>query len=159
FGGTVNDVVLSICSGALRRYLEERGELPASSLVALVPVSVHDRSSHERGSNKVTGMFARLATDIADPVERLRAISTHNELAKEPSTAIDADLLQDWAHFAAPRTFGLAARVYSNLRLAERHPVVHNMVISNVPGPPMPLYFLGARIVGLYPLGPVFHGA
>jgi len=158
-GGTVNDVVLSVCAGALRRYLEQRGELPKSSLVAMVPVSVHDRSSHERGSNKVTGMFAKLATDIADPVQRLRAISTDNRHAKEHSNAIDADMLQDWAHFAAPRTFGLAVRVYSNLRLAERHPVVHNLVISNVPGPPMPLYFLGARIVGLYPLGPVFHGA
>jgi len=159
FGGTVNDVMLSVCSGALRRYLEERDELPKSSLVAMVPVSVHDRSSHERGSNKVTGMFAKLATDVADPVERLRAISRENRHAKEHSNAIDADMLQDWAHFAAPRTFGLAVRVYSNLRLAERHPVVHNLVVSNVPGPPVPLYFLGARIVGLYPLGPVFHGA
>jgi diacylglycerol O-acyltransferase len=159
FGGTVNDVVLSVCSGALRRYLEERGELPKSSLVAMVPVSVHDRSRHERGSNKVTGMFAKLATDVADPVERLRSISTDNLHAKEHSNAIDGDMLQDWAHFAAPRTFGLAVRVYSSLRLAERHPVVHNLVISNVPGPPMPLYFVGARIDGLYPLGPVFHGA
>ncbi|MDQ4085373.1 MAG: wax ester/triacylglycerol synthase family O-acyltransferase [Actinomycetota bacterium] len=158
-GGTVNDVVLSVCSGALRRYLQERGELPRSSLVAMVPVSVHDRTARKRGSNKVTGMFAKLGTDIADPVERLRAISAANTSAKEHSNAIDADLLQDWAHFAAPRTFGLAVRVYSALRLAERHPVVHNLVISNVPGPPVPLYFLGARIDGLYPLGPVFHGA
>jgi diacylglycerol O-acyltransferase / wax synthase len=158
-GGTVNDVVLSVCSGALRRYLEERGELPRSSLVAMVPVSVHDRTAHERGSNKVTGMFARLRTDVADPVERLRAISSANTHAKEHSNAIDADMLQDWAQFAAPRTFGLAVRVYSALRLAERHPVVHNLVISNVPGPPMPLYFLGARVDGMYPLGPVFHGA
>jgi diacylglycerol O-acyltransferase len=53
----------------------------------------------------------------------------------------------------------LAVRVYSKLRLAERHPVVHNLVVSNVPGPPMPIYFLGARVVGFYPFGPVFHGA
>jgi diacylglycerol O-acyltransferase / wax synthase len=104
-------------------------------------------------------MFARLRTDIADPVQRLRAISSANTHAKEHSSAIDADMLQDWAQFAAPRTFGLAVRVYSALRLAERHPVVHNLVVSNVPGPPMPLYLLGARIDGLYPLGPVFHGA
>ena len=56
----------------------------------------------------------------------------------------------------APRTFGLAVRTYANLRLAEKHPVVHNLVISNVPGPPVPLYFMGARIEALYPLGPVF---
>jgi diacylglycerol O-acyltransferase len=72
---------------------------------------------------------------------------------------ISADSLQDWAEFAAPRTFGLAVRAYAGLRLAERHPVVHNLVISNVPGPPLPLYFMGAKIEALYPLGPVFHGA
>jgi diacylglycerol O-acyltransferase / wax synthase len=158
-GGTVNDVVLTVCSGALRRYLEQRGELPEASLVAMVPVSVHDRTGRERGSNKVSGMFTRLATDIGDPVARLSAISTDNAHAKEHSNAIDADMLQDWAHFAAPRTFGMAVRVYSSLRLAERHPVVHNLVVSNVPGPPVPLYFLGARVDALYPLGPVFHGA
>jgi diacylglycerol O-acyltransferase len=60
---------------------------------------------------------------------------------------------------AAPRTFGMAVRVYSSLRLAERHPVVHNLVVSNVPGPPVPIYFMGGEVLGLYPLGPVFHGA
>ena len=82
-----------------------------------------------------------------------------NRNAKEHHKAISADSLQDWAEFAAPRTFGLAVRAYAGLRLAERHPVVHNLVISNVPGPPVPLYFMGARIDALYPLGPVFHGA
>jgi diacylglycerol O-acyltransferase / wax synthase len=159
FGGTVNDVVMAVCSGALRTYLRERGELPASSLVAMVPVSVHGRSDIDEGSNKITGMFAKLRTDVADPVERLRQISDDNVHAKEHVNAIDADILQDWARFAAPRTFGLAVRVYSGLRLPERHPPVYNLVVSNVPGPPVPLYFLGARIEGLYPLGPVFHGA
>lgn len=158
FGTTVNDVVLAICSGALRRYLDERGELPESSLVAMVPVSVHGRSSAP-GSNKVSGMFTSLASDVADPVERLAAIAAQNRVAKEHHGTLSASLLQDWAQFAAPNTFGLAVRVYSRLRLAERHPVIHNLVISNVPGPPMPMYFLGARITGFYPLGPVFHGA
>ncbi|MFN2589867.1 MAG: WS/DGAT domain-containing protein, partial [Actinomycetota bacterium] len=70
-----------------------------------------------------------------------------------------ADLLQDWAQFAAPTTFSLAARAYSSLKLVERHPVLHNLVISNVPGPPIPLYFAGAKLVGLYPLGPIMDGA
>jgi diacylglycerol O-acyltransferase len=86
-------------------------------------------------------------------------MSTRNRNAKDHHKAISADSLQDWAEFAAPRTFGLAVRAYAGLRLAEKHPVVHNLVISNVPGPPVPLYFMGAQIVGLYPLGPVFHGA
>jgi diacylglycerol O-acyltransferase len=158
FGTTVNDVVLTMCSGALRKYLADRNELPDSSLVAMVPVSVHGKSSAP-GTNKVSGMFASLASDVADPVERLRAIAAQNLIAKEHHKTLSASLLQDWAQFAAPNTFGLAVRVYSTLRLAERHPVIHNLVISNVPGPPMPIYFMGARITGFYPFGPVFHGA
>ena len=158
FGCTVNDVVMALCSGALRKYLDDRGELPDSSLVAMVPVSVHGRTK-AGGTNKVSGMFSSLSSDIADPVQRLAAIAEQNRVAKEHHKTLSASLLQDWAQFAAPNTFGLAVRVYSRLRLADRHPVVHNLVISNVPGPPMPIYFLGARIVGFYPFGPVFHGA
>ena len=104
-------------------------------------------------------LFSKLFTDVADPLERLALMAEANRNAKEHHQAISADSLQDWAEFAAPRTFGLAVRAYAGLRLAERHPVVHNLVVSNVPGPPIPLYFMGARIVSLYPLGPVFHGA
>jgi diacylglycerol O-acyltransferase len=158
-GTTVNDVVLAVSGGALRRYLEARGELPSASLLATVPVSVHGKSRKSGGSNKVSALFCRLGTDIEDPLERLRAMASANRNAKEHHNAIDADTLQQWAELAAPRTFGLAVRLYSHWRLPERHPVVHNLVISNVPGPPVPLYFVGARIEALYPLGPVFHGA
>jgi WS/DGAT/MGAT family acyltransferase len=158
FGCTVNDVVLTMCSGALRTYLEDRDALPDSSLVAMVPVSVHGKSNAP-GTNKVSGMFSSLASDVADPVERLSAIAEQNRVAKEHHKTISASILQDWAQFAAPNTFALAVRVYSKLRLAERHPVIHNLVISNVPGPPMPIYFLGARITGFFPFGPVFDGA
>ncbi|WP_370246797.1 wax ester/triacylglycerol synthase family O-acyltransferase [Nocardioides sp.] len=158
-GTTVNDVVLAVSGGALRAYLEERGELPATSLLASVPVSVRGSSRREGGSNKVSSLFARLGTDTDDPLERLQDMARANRHAREHHDAISADSLQDWAEFAAPRTFGLAVRAYAGLRLAERHPVVHNLVISNVPGPPIPLYLLGGRITGMYPLGPVFHGA
>ena len=80
-------------------------------------------------------------------------------MAKDHQKAISADALQDWAEFASPNTFGLAMRAYAGLRLAEKHPVVHNLVVSNVPGPPVPLYFVGARIEGMFAFGPVFHGA
>ena len=156
---TVNDVVLAVAGGALRAYLAERDELPESSLLATVPVSVRDSSRRSTGANKVSALFTKLGTDIDDPLERLRMLAERNQHAKEHHNAISADALQDWAEFAAPRTFGLAVRAYANLRLAERHPVVHNLVISNVPGPPIPLYFMGARIDALCPLGPVFHGA
>jgi len=158
FGSTVNDVVLALCSGALRKYLGDRGELPDSSLVAMVPVSVHGKTKRG-GTNKVSGMFSSLQSDIDDPVNRLAAIAAQNRIAKEHHQTLSASLLQDWAVFAAPNTFALAVRVYSRLRLADRHPVVHNLVVSNVPGPPMPIYFMGARITGFYPFGPVFHGA
>lgn len=158
-GTTVNDVVLTLAGGALRSYLDERGELPTTSLLATVPVSVRESSKREAGANKVSALFTKLGTDIEDPLERLEELSARNRHAKAHHNAISADTLQDWAEFAAPRTFGLAVRTYANLRLAEKHPVVHNLVISNVPGPPVPLYFMGARIEALYPLGPVFHGS
>ena len=158
-GATVNDVVITVSGGALRRYLEERGELPSSSLLASVPVSVREESTKTGGSNKVSAIFTRLGTDVADPVERLAQVSQRNANAKEHHKAIPADALQDWAEFAAPRTFGLAVRMVSSLRLADTGPVIQNLVISNVPGPPVPLYFMGARVEGLYPLGPIFHGS
>jgi len=157
-GSTVNDVILTMCGGALRRYLEERGELPEQSLLATVPVSVRSRSDAP-GANQVSAFFARLGTDIADPIERLHAVAAGNRAAKEHHETIPAAALQEWAELAAPKTFGLAVRLYSGLRLAEKHPVVHNLVISNVPGPPVPIYFMGALVEAMYPLGPVFHGA
>jgi diacylglycerol O-acyltransferase len=158
-GTTVNDVVLAVSGGALRAYLDERGELPDSSLLATVPVSVRETSQRTTGANKVSALFAKLGTDTEDPLERLEEMAESNRNARDHQKAISADALQDWAEFAAPRTFGLAVRAYAGLRLAEKHPVVHNLVISNVPGPPVPLYFMGAEIKALYPLGPIMHGA
>ncbi|UGT44532.1 wax ester/triacylglycerol synthase family O-acyltransferase [Nocardia yamanashiensis] len=159
FGVKVNDVVLAVCGGVLRAYLENRDELPETSLIASVPVSVHDTTSHEGGANQVSTIFARLYTDIADPVARVLAIAEDNRGAKEEHNLIGADFLQDWAQYAPPNTFQLAARAYSSFKLAEHHPVVHNLVISNVPGPNFPMYFLGVRVASMYPFGPVFHGA
>lgn len=157
FGVKVNDVVMALVSGALREYLLQRDELPDSSLVAMVPVSVHDKSDRP-GRNKVSGMFASLYTTIADPAERLTAIAEATSVAKEHSSAIAATLLQDWSQFAAPAVFGVAMRVYARSRLTEARPV-HNLVLSNVPGPQVPLYFLGSEVKAMYPLGPIFHGS
>lgn len=159
FGVKVNDVVLAVVAGALRDYLSARDELPDTSLIASVPVSTHATSRHERGTNKVSSLFARLYTDVADPVERLALIAESNRGAKEEHDLIGADFLRDWAQYAPPNLFQLAARAYSEFDLAERHPVVHNLVVSNVPGPPAPLYFLGYRVDAMFPFGPVFHGA
>lgn len=157
FGVKVNDVVMALVAGVLRRFLLDRGELPDSDLVAMVPVSVHDKSDRP-GRNQVSGMFAGLATTIADPAERIKVIAEANSVAKQHSSAIGATLLQDWTQFAAPAVFGVAMRVYAASRLTSAKPV-HNLVLSNVPGPQVPLYFLGAEVKAMYPLGPIFHGS
>ena len=158
-GCTVNDVVLGLMGGTLRRYLEAHGGNPPEPLIAVCPVSV--RGDDERGqlNNKVSAMFTSLATDVDDPIERLRTISRVTRGAKEDHNAIGANLLQDWAEHAAPTTFALAARLYSSLNLGDRHRPIHNVVISNVPGPPFPLYYAGAKLEYTLPMGPVMEGA
>jgi diacylglycerol O-acyltransferase len=150
-------VVMALVSGVLRQYLAERNALPDSSLVATVPVSVHGKSNRP-GRNQVSGMFSSLQTHIADPVERLRTIADANSVAKQHSSAIGATLLQDWTQFAAPAVFGIAMRVYARTRFTDSVPV-HNLVVSNVPGPQIPLYLLGCEVKAMYPLGPIFHGS
>ncbi len=157
FGVKVNDVVMALVSGALRQFLLDREELPESSLIAMVPVSTHGKSDRP-GRNQVTGMFASLQTGIADPAERLKAIAEANSTAKEHVSAIGATLLQDWTQFAAPAVFGLAMRAYASTRLTRSRPV-YNLVVSNVPGPQEPLYFLGCELTAMYPLGPLFEGS
>jgi diacylglycerol O-acyltransferase / wax synthase len=157
FGVKVNDVVMALVSTTLRKFLEDRGELPDSTLVAMVPVSVHDKSDRP-GRNQVSGMFSSLETHIDSPAERLMAIAEANSVAKQHSSAIGATLLQDWSQFAAPAVFGVAMRLYARTGLSGPRPV-HNLVISNVPGPQVPLYFLGSEVTALYPLGPIFHGS
>jgi WS/DGAT/MGAT family acyltransferase len=159
FGTTVNDAVLSICAGALRRYLDQGGEHLDKPLIATVPISVRaDGDQPGSGANQVSAMFTSLATDLDDPVERLHAIHESTKGAKEEHSAVGATMLQEWAELAAPNVFSQAARLYSAMKLAERHRPIHNVVISNVPGPPFPLYFAGSRLTALYPLGPIFDG-
>jgi WS/DGAT/MGAT family acyltransferase len=154
FGVSVNDVAMALASGVVRRFLLDRGELPGSSLVALVPVSVHAPAAGG-GRNQVSGMFARLQTQIADPVIRLRALAEVTTNAKAHASAIDATLLQDFSQLAGPIVLGIAKRVYARLT---RFRPMYNLVVSNVPGPRTP-YFLGAEVLATYPFGPVMHGS
>ena len=158
-GGTVNDVVLGICSGALRAYLEEKGELPEEGLVAMCPISV--RSEEDKGAmgNQVSSMLVGLATDIDDPIERMRFITAGTTQAKEQANAIGANTLMDWAEFAAPAVAASAMRLYSRMKVADRHRPFYNTVISNVPGPQFPLYMAGAKLQSFFPMGPLNDGA
>jgi diacylglycerol O-acyltransferase / wax synthase len=157
-GVKVNDVVLALCAGALRRYLDARDEHPDAPLVAMVPMSV--RADDEKGThgNKVSSMLTSLATDIDDPLERLVAIHEQMGRAKEQQNAIGADTLQNWVEFAAPAVLGQAVRVYSGMKIADRHRPLFNVTISNVPGPPFPLYVAGAQMRASYPMGPIADG-
>src|SRR3954466_4119485 len=155
FGVTINDVVMALCASTLRWFLSDHGELPERSLVAMVPVSVHDRSDRP-GHNQLSGVFCSLETHIADPAERLRAIARSDAAAKNHSSAISPTLLQDWAQLAARAVFGSVFRIVADSPLFA-HPV-HNLIISNVAGPQAQLYFLGCEVEAMYPLGPLFHG-
>jgi WS/DGAT/MGAT family acyltransferase len=158
-GCTVNDVILGLMGGTLRRYLEAHDALPEAPLVAVCPVSVRTEDQRGELNNKVSAMFTSLATDVDDPIERLRVIHEVTKGAKEDHNVIGANLLQEWAEHAAPTTFALAARLYSGMHLSDRHRPIHNVVISNVPGPPFPLYYAGAKAVYTLPMGPVMEGA
>jgi WS/DGAT/MGAT family acyltransferase len=158
-GVTVNDVVTAVVGGALRSYLESCGELPDHALLAAAPVSVHDQTAEHHGTTKVSVMFSSLATNEKDPLDRLQAVAASNRQAKKIHKMVGADTLLRWSEHFWLNGFGLGARLYSTLHVADHHPVVHNLILSNVPGPPIPLYLAGARLVGLYPLGPITDGA
>ena len=157
-GTTVNDVVLAMVTGALRRYLLEGDELPDSPLVSVVPVSVAPDTADLKGANQVSAMFVQLPTEVPDPLERLRVIHLGTKGAKEEHRALGAATLQDWAEHATPNVFALAARLYTRIRMADRHRPIANLVVSNVPGPDVPLYFGGAEMKAAFPLGPVMDG-
>ena len=159
YGVKVNDVATAMVGGALRHYLEKRGELPERPLVAAEPVSVHGRTGSVRGVTKLSVLFSSLATDVEAPVDRLRAVAAANARAKEISASMGADTFTRWTGLAWPNALALAARLYSGLRLAEHHPVMYNVLLSNVAGPPVDLYLAGARVVGTYAFGPITDGA
>ncbi len=158
-GATVNDVLTALVSSALRHYLTELGELPDRPLIAVEPVSVHGHAGTQHGTTQVSVMFTTLPTDVADPLERLRSSVAADTTAKEFHEQLGADTLLQWTEHLWLNVFSLGAHLYSRYHGADHHPVVHNLILSNVPGPPIPLYLAGARAVGIYPLGPVMDGA
>jgi WS/DGAT/MGAT family acyltransferase len=155
-GCTVNDVVVSVCAGAVRRWLIDHDELPEGPLVAQVPISVRRRAQYGTYGNRVGMMSVPFYTNEPDPAERLRL--THRALiaAKDRHRALPAGLLQDATQFIPPAVFAQAARITFSLA-AIRRPV-WNLVVSNVPGPSSPLYLAGARMVAHYPVSVITHG-
>ena len=152
----VNDVVMALCAGALRGYLADHGELPDKPLIAMVPSSVQGQSDRP-GRNQLSGMFCNLQTHIGDPVQRLHAIAESNRHAKEHSASLGPTLLLDLAQSISRGAFGAMMGLMSRSPLGNT--AIHNVIVSNVPGPPTTLYSGGAEVKGLYPLGPIFPGS
>ena len=146
--GTVNDVVLAGVAGALRERLLARGDDVPASLRVLCPVSVRDDSEHLHLGNRVSAMFVELPVGEPDPASRLEAIGVETRDLKEREQAVGAAFLLDLTQYAAPTLLGLAAR------LVQRQPFV-NLVVTNVPGPQVPLYCLGARMLEAFPMVPL----
>lgn len=156
FESTVNDVVMTLCAGALRTWLIDRDALPEDPLLAMVPVSIRGDEVEGDFGNQVSTMVAALPTNVEDPVDRLAHMASEMRVAKEEHEALPAHLLQDFAQFTPPSVLGVANRVV-NL-LADRATSPFNVVISNVPGPQFPLYSLGAQLRGNYPLSAIAPG-
>lgn len=156
---TLNDVVLGIVSGALRRWMADHDERPASSLLAGVPVSADERDAVPRlGGNRVSNLFTTLATDVDDPVERLRVIAETTTAAKRINAQLGSSILADWSQFTPPRPFAALVRGYSRISAASWHPAAFSAIVSNVPGPRDPATVGGTRLADLFSVGPLADG-
>ena len=159
FGVTINDVVLAVCAGSLRSFLAAHDRVPERPLVAGVPVSVAGAGDAPRLSgNRVSNLFTSLATDVADPVERLRTIHRVTEQAKGLNAILGTEMLMQWVEYTPPRPYAAIVRLYSRLRIGSRIRPPLNLVVSNVPGPIRPLYVAGAELRSVFSVGPVLEG-
>ncbi len=159
FGTTVNHVVLAACTQTLRGYLEAHGGAPDAPLVAAIPVSLRSPEEAATYGNRISALFVHLPVHLPDPLEQLLALRHDAESSKQQHARLGVGALGEWAEFTSSGLLGIAARFYSEQKLANRHRPLHNLVISNVRGPGAALYAAGARLTAAYPLGPLMEGA
>ena len=157
-GATINDVVLTLIGGALRRYLDAKQELPKESMIAMAPVSVRGSDQGGSAGNHVSGMLVALGTHIADPLERLGAVHDAAMNSKAMTAAIGARTMTDYSQFIPSSVAALAARMYTEMGLSDYTTPMMNCVVTNVPGPQRPLFFAGAQAVKMVGLGPIQDG-
>jgi WS/DGAT/MGAT family acyltransferase len=156
-GASLNDVVMGICAGALRRYLADHSKLPKKPMSAAIPVTLR-APGDTSPDNQVSMTVMTLATDVADPVERIERIRESSAAAKNLIGNIKAAIPTDFPSFGAPWLMSGLASMYGRSRLADRLPPVANVVISNVPGAQAALYFAGAKLLTYYPVSIPSHG-
>ncbi|HEX6024278.1 MAG TPA: wax ester/triacylglycerol synthase family O-acyltransferase [Solirubrobacter sp.] len=156
FGTTVNDVVVTLCAGAVRDWLMERDALPADPLVAMIPMSVRKRDERGAWGNRISMMIVPIPTNEADPAKRLAKTHENLRSAKERHSALPASLLTDATAFIPPAVASLAARNTVDILSRTRPPL--NLVISNVPGPRTSLYCAGAEMVSNFPVSVIVDG-
>jgi diacylglycerol O-acyltransferase / wax synthase len=157
-GATVNDVILTIIGGGLRKYLLSRKDLPKESMQVMAPISVRAEGEKEALGNLVSAMVVQIGTHIEDPMERLAWVRKEALNSKAMTNAVGARTLSDYSQFIPSGLAGLAARLYTRVGAANLHSPVFNCVATNVPGPRIPLYFAGAQLVRQMGLGPIFDG-
>ncbi|HEX4724735.1 MAG TPA: wax ester/triacylglycerol synthase family O-acyltransferase [Pseudonocardiaceae bacterium] len=157
FGVSVNDVVMAMCAGALRTWLIDHDALPAGPLNAMIPVSVRDEKSQGTLGNKVSAMLATVPTHLDDPLQRLAVTHEATKVAKSQQAVIPQGLVDDISDFAPPALVARAARVVFATGVLHRVPPF-NLCISNVPGPNIPVYLAGARLLAQYPVSVVTDG-
>ncbi|HEU5391848.1 MAG TPA: wax ester/triacylglycerol synthase family O-acyltransferase [Streptosporangiaceae bacterium] len=157
FGVSVNDVVMAMCAGALRRWLLDHDALPDQPLIAMIPVSVRDPSAKGALGNRVSAMLAPLPTSVTDPALRLQIVHSATQVAKAQQAAIPQGLVDQISDFAVPALTARAARVVFATGVLHRLPPF-NVTISNVPGPNTQVYLCGARLLAHYPVSVVTDG-
>ena len=157
FGVSVNDVVMAMCAGALRRWLAGNGALPELPLIAMIPVSIRDPASKGALGNKVSAMLAMLPTNVGDPGQRLDIVHAATKLAKSQQATIPQGLVDQISDFAPPALTARAARVVFATGLLHRLPPF-NLCISNIPGPNVPVYLCGAKLLAHYPVSVITDG-
>ena len=154
---TINDVVLAICGGGLRRYLQHHDELPDSSLIAWVPINARQGAGSDADSpgNNISSMTAPIFTNVEDPIERLRCIHEATEQSKAAKAGVSARVMVDLSKHVPASTQVIASRLVLRAGAAQR---MCNLFISNVPGPQVPLYMNGALQVGSFGMAPLANG-
>jgi len=157
-GGTLNDVVMAICAGALREYLLEHDALPDAPLRAMVPVSIRTGNEADQWTNRVSGIVANLPTNCADPLQRVELCKEAMNAAKRQFDLVPAEALGQASDYVSPVVAASAVRLVSRLKLADQINSPVNVVISNVPGPREAMYFAGAKLDAYIPVSTISDG-